>query len=157
MAIECGDTAPDFTLARAGGGTLTLSEAWRDAPVVLVFFPLAFSGRCEGELCALRDDIAMFDDAGVRLIAISVDSHFSLAAWAREQGYGFDLVSDFWPHGEVAGAYDVFLHERGVAARASFLIDRGGVVRWSTVTEDTTVVRPIEEYRQALAAFRDAS
>lgn len=153
MPIESGDTAPDFTLPRASGGTLTLSEAWRDQPVVLVFFPLAFSGRCQGELCEIRDNIALFEDAAVKVIGISVDSHYALAAWAEEQGYGFDLVSDFWPHGEVAGAYEVFLRDRGVAARASFLIDTEGVVRWTTVTEDTSVVRPLAAYRDALAAL----
>lgn len=153
MAIRIGDTAPDFTLPRAGGGTLTLSDAWRESPVALVFFPLAFSGRCQSELCDLRDNIAMFRDARVRLVAVSVDSHYSLRAWAEQQGYGFDLLSDFWRHGETAGAYEVFLHERGVAARASFLIDTSGAVRWSTMTEDTTVTRPVAAYREALATL----
>ncbi len=153
MAIRTGDTAPDFTLPAAGGGTLTLSDAWRDSPVVLVFFPLAFSGRCQGELCEIRDNIALFEDAAVRVIAISVDSHFSLQAWAQQQGYGFDLVSDMWPHGEVAGAYEVFLAERGIAARASFLIDTAGIVRWSTQTQSPAEVRPLDAYREALATL----
>lgn len=153
MAIEIGDTAPDFTLPLAGGGTVTLSEAISQSPVVLVFFPLAFSGRCQAELCEIRDNIGVFEDARVRVVAVSVDSHFALQAWAEQQGYGFDLASDFWPHGEVAGAYQVFLHDRGVAARASFLIDTSGVVRWSTVTPDTTQVRAFGGYREALAAL----
>jgi len=150
MTIVSGDTAPDFTLPLAGGGTLTLSEAWRESPVVLVFFPLAFSGRCQGELCEIRDNIAVFEDARVRVIGISVDSHFSLQAWAEQQGYGFDLVSDFWPHGEVARAYEVFLDERGIAGRASFLIDTEGVVRWS-IQNGPAEARPLEAYREALA------
>ncbi|MFT4230723.1 MAG: peroxiredoxin, partial [Microbacterium sp.] len=150
MTIDIGNQAPDFTLPLAGGGELTLSDAWRDSAVVLVFFPLAFSGRCQAELCEIRDNIAAFEDAAVRVVAISVDSHHSLRAWADEQGYGFDLVSDFWPHGDVAAAYGVFLHDRGIATRASFLIDRGGVVRWSTVTDPGTS-RPIGAYREALA------
>jgi len=153
MAIQSGDTAPDFTLPVAGGGTLTLSEAWRDSPVVLVFFPLAFSGRCQSELCEIRDNLALFEDASVRVIAISVDSHFSLQAWAKEQGYTFDLASDMWPHGEVASAYEVFLAERGIAARASFLIDTQGVVRWSTQTDSPADVRPLTAYREALATL----
>lgn len=153
MTIRIGDQAPDFTLPRAAGGTLTLSEAWRRSPVVLVFFPLAFSGRCQGELCEIRDNIGMFQDAAAAVVGISVDSHFSLAAWAEEQRYAFDLVSDFWPHGEVASAYGAFLPDRGVAARASFLLDTEGVVRWSVVNTDTTVIRPLQAYREALATL----
>ncbi len=151
MTIEIGDQAPDFTLPTAAGGRLTLSEAWRESPVVLVFFPLAFSGRCQEELCAVRDDITLFEDASVRVVAVSVDSPFALRAWAQQQGYGFDLVSDFWPHGDVAGAYGVFRRDRGVADRASFLIDREGVVR-SIIVAEPGATRPIDAYREALAA-----
>ena len=152
MAIETGDQAPDFTLSTADGGRLTLSEAWRDSPVLLVFFPLAFSPRCEEELCSLRDDDAAFAQAGVRVVGISVDSPHSLRAWADQQGYRFDLASDFWPHGEVAGAYGVFLRNRGVADRTSFLIDRAGVVR-AVITAEPGASRPLEAYREALAAM----
>lgn len=152
MTLEIGDQAPDFTLLTQTGESLTLSEAWRESPVVLVFFPLAFSGKCQGELCEIRDNIAMFEDASVRVIGISVDSHHSLRAWAEQQGYGFDLVSDFWPHGEVARAYEVFVAERGIAARASFLIDTEGVVRWAVVN-DPGSARPLSAYREALSAL----
>lgn len=152
MTLEIGDQAPDFTLLNQAGEPLTLSSIWRESPVALVFFPLAFSGRCQGELCEIRDNIAMFEDASVRVVGISVDSHFALRAWAEEQGYGFDLVSDFWPHGEVAQAYEVFLAERGIAARASFLIDTEGVVRWSVVN-DPASARPLEAYREALSTL----
>lgn len=152
MTLEIGDQAPDFTLLTQAGEPLTLSDVWRESPVVLVFFPLAFSGRCQGELCEIRDNIAVFEDASVRVIGISVDSHHALRVWAEQQGYAFDLVSDFWPHGEVARAYEVFLADRGVATRASFLIDTEGVVRWS-VQNDPTSPRPLSAYREALAAF----
>lgn len=152
MTLEIGDQAPDFTLLTQAGDAFTLSEAWRESPVVLVFFTLAFSGRCQGELCEIRDNIAVFQDASVRVVGISVDSHHALRAWAEQQGYGFDLVSDFWPHGEVARAFEVFLADRGVATRASFLIDTEGVVRWSVVN-DPTSPRPLSAYREALAAF----
>ena len=151
MAIEIGDQAPDFTLPTADGGHLTLSETWRHAPVLLVFFPLAFSPRCQEELCALRDDDAIFADAGVRVVGISVDSPHSLRAWADEQGYRFDLASDFWPHGEVAGAYGVFRRDRGFADRTSFLIDREGVVR-AVIAAEPGASRPMDAYREAFAA-----
>jgi len=153
MTIRIGDQAPDFTLRTAAGETLTLSDAWRESPVALVFFPMAFSGRCQGELCEIRDNIGLFQDAEVRVVGISVDSPFSLHAWAEQQGSPFDLVSDFWPHGEVAAAYDAFIPERGVAARASFLIDTEGAVRWSVVNRDTSVIRPLAAYREAVASL----
>ncbi len=150
MTLKPGDTAPDFTLPTAAGGTVSLSEVLQQSPVVLVFFPLAFSGRCQGELCEIRDNLALFEDAAVRVIGISVDSHYALSAWAEQQGYTFDLASDFWPHGEVAGAYGVFLHDKGIATRASFLIDRSGAVVWSVINDPGTS-RPLDAYREALA------
>ncbi|GAA5031986.1 peroxiredoxin [Microbacterium fluvii] len=152
MTIEIGDQAPDFTLPAAGGGTLTLSDLWRESPVVLVFFPLAFSGRCQGELCEIRDNIAVFEQSGVTVVGISVDSTHALHAWAEQQAYPFALVSDFWPHGEVARAYGAFLAEKGIATRASFLIDTTGVVRWSVVSDPATS-RSLDGYREAIAAL----
>lgn len=149
MTLRAGDTAPDFTLPTAVGGAVSLSEVLQDSPVVLVFFPLAFSGRCQGELCEIRDNIAMFQDAAVKVIGISVDSHHALRAWGEQQEYSFDLASDFWPHGEVAGAYGVFLHDKGFATRASFLIDQAGAVVWSVINDPGTS-RSLDAYREAL-------
>ncbi len=152
MTIAIGDQAPDFTLPTAGGGSFTLSEALADGPVVLVFFPLAFSGICQGELCEIRDNLAEFDDARVRVVACSIDSPYSLGTWAEQQGYTFTLASDMWPHGEVAQRYGVFVPERGIATRASFLIRPDGVVTWSVVNAPNQA-RPLEGYREALAAL----
>jgi mycoredoxin-dependent peroxiredoxin len=146
-----GDVAPDFTLSDTHGTPVTLS-ALRGTPVCLVFVPFAFSGTCTGELCELRDNIAEFDAADVRLFVISCDAVYSLRAWAEKDGYGFDLLSDFWPHGEVARAYGVFDEQRGRAIRGSFLIDADGVVRWSVVNQPGEA-RPLSAYREALAAL----
>lgn len=151
MAPAVGDLAPDFTLTDHHGEAVTLSEL-RGTPVALVFFPLAFTGRCTGELCELRDSIAMFDDASVQLLAISVDSHATLARFAEEEGYGFRLLSDFWPHGEVAKAYDAFLPERGIATRATFLIDAEGRIV-ETFRTSPGEARDLESYRAALAGI----
>jgi alkyl hydroperoxide reductase subunit AhpC len=118
--------------------------------VVLVFVPFAFSGTCTAELCAIRDDIALFDDAGVRLLVVSCDATFSLRAWQEQEGYTFDLLSDFWPHGEIARAYGVFDEERGLAIRGSFLIDADGVLRWALVNPRSQA-RDLDAYRAALA------
>ncbi|GAA1953475.1 peroxiredoxin [Agromyces allii] len=152
MPLPAGAPAPDFELADHLGRAVRLSELRRASPVVLVFFPLAFSRTCEGELCALRDDLEVFAEAGVQLVGVSVDSKFALRAWAEEQGYTFPLLSDFWPHGEVARAYDAFLDERGYAARATFVIDVDGVIRGSFATPPGEP-RSLDQYREALATL----
>lgn len=152
MVIAVGSKAPEFRLPNAQGDEVALSEALQNGPVALVFIPFAFSGICQGELCELRDNISMFADAGVQLMAISVDSKFALRAWGDEQGYTFPLLSDFWPHGAVAQAYDAWVEERGMANRATVLIDRDGIVRASFVTEPGAA-RPLNAYREAVAAL----
>ena len=146
-----GDVAPDVELTDTHGTSVRLSEL-RGTPVVLVFLPFAFSGTCTGELCELRDNIGAFDRAGVRLFAISCDPMYALRAWAEAEGYQFDLLSDFWPHGAAAQAYGVFDAVRGRANRGSFLIDADGVVRWAVVNE-AGQARPLAAYREALAAL----
>ncbi|MEP7763604.1 peroxiredoxin [Sanguibacter sp. 25GB23B1] len=142
-----GAPAPDFTLTDTHGTPVTLSSQ-RGAPVLLVFFPFAFSGICTGELCELRDNIADFETAGVQLYAVSCDAVFAQKAWAEQEGFGFDLLSDFWPHGDVARRYGVFDDERGLALRGSFLLDADGVLRWSVVND--------RSQRRELAGYRDA-
>ncbi|MFC7430213.1 MULTISPECIES: peroxiredoxin [unclassified Agrococcus] len=149
MAPIVGDIAPDFTLVDHRGEEVTLSEL-RGTPVALVFFPLAFTGTCTGELCELRDSMELFDDAGVELLAISVDSKATLARFAEVEGYAFRLLSDFWPHGEIASRYGAFLPERGVATRATYLIDAQGLVAGAFRTEPGEA-RPLAAYREALA------
>ncbi len=125
MALQIGEEAPDFTLTDHTGEAVTLSEL-RGRPVVLVFYPAAFTGRCTGELCAIRDELAAFEDAEAEVLAISVDTAASLRVFAEQEGLRFRLLSDFWPHGAVAQAYDAFLAERGTATRATYVIDRDG-------------------------------
>lgn len=153
MTLSVGDLAPDFTLPNQFGETVTLSEFRGVKPVVLVFFPLAFSGTCTGELCELRDNLSLFLDDNVELIGISVDNKASLRAWAEQENYRFDLLSDFWPHGDVAQKYDVFLDYKGYANRGTFVIDESGVVRSLFVTEPGEA-RPLASYRDAIAGLR---
>lgn len=151
MILEPGTQAPDFALANQFGQTVRLSDFRGVKAVTLVFFPVAFSRTCQGELCELRDNIELFADAGTELVAVSVDSKHALRAWAEEQGYRFTLLADFWPHGEVARAYGAFLEERGYANRATFVIDRDGVIRASFATAPGEA-RTLEQYREAIAA-----
>lgn len=131
--LAVGTVAPDFTLPDANKAPVALSSFRGRQPVLLVFYPFAFSSVCTGELCQLRDELAAFVDAGVQVLAISTDTSQSLKAWAAEQGFQFPLLSDFWPHGEVAQAYDVFFDKAGMALRGTFLIDVDGVIRFAEV------------------------
>ncbi|SFB59155.1 Peroxiredoxin [Amycolatopsis marina] len=135
MAVEVGTQAPDFTLKDYNKQDVTLSSFRGDKPVLLVFYPFAFSGICQGELCQLRDEFAEYSDQGVQVLGVSVDTPFSLKAWAEQQGYQFPLLSDFWPHGEVAQAYGVFNEQAGLANRGTFLIDKDGVVRFAEINQ----------------------
>lgn len=126
MSVSVGEMAPNFSLTNHHGAEVSLSDFKGKSPVVLVFFPFAFSGICTGELCELRDSIEMFRAQGVKLLGISVDSKFTLAKFAEAEGYDFDLLSDFWPHGEVASKYGVFLEDRGMATRGTFVINKEG-------------------------------
>lgn len=149
MVIAPGTQAPEFTLSDQHGTELTLSDLVAEGPVALVFFPFAFSGICQGELCELRDNISLFADAQVRLIGISIDSVFTLKAWADQEGFDFSLLSDFWPHGAVAQQYGVFIEEAGIATRATVLIGRDGAVAASFATAPGEA-RDLGAYREAL-------
>lgn len=150
-APAVGDAAPDFTLKDTHGTPVSLS-ALRGTPVLVVFYPFAFSGVCTGELCELRDNLGAIETAGVRLLAVSCDPMYSLKAWSEQEGFGFDLLSDFWPHGEAARAYGVFDEERGRSVRGSFLVDAEGVVRWAVVNESGQA-RDLQGYLEAVAAL----
>lgn len=152
MVIQVGEIAPDFTLSDQHGEELTLSELVSEQPVALVFFPLAFSGICTGELCELRDNLAVFSDAKVRVVGISVDSVFSLKVWAEQEGYEFSILSDFWPHGAVASQYGAFIEERGIATRATVIIGEDRKVLASFETSPGEA-RDFSAYRAAVAAL----
>ena len=146
-----GALAPDLTLRDTHGTPVTLSDL-RGTPVVLVFFPFAFSGLCSSELCELRDNVGEFEAAGVRVLGVSCDPMWALRAWSEREGFGFDLLSDFWPHGAASRAYGVFDEASGSAGRGSFLVDAEGVLRWSVVT-GRGQARDLAGYRAALAAL----
>ncbi len=150
MALENDTQAPDFELPNQYGEHVRLGEFRGVKPVALVFFPLAFSSTCTSELCTLRDNIGLFQQNGIELMGISVDSKATLRAFAEEEGYDFTLLADFWPHGEVAKEYGVFLEHKGFANRATFLIDTQGVIRASFITAPGEA-RSLAEYQAAVA------
>ena len=153
MAVEVGEQAPDFELTDQHGTPVRLSSFRGAKNVVLVFYPLAFSGVCGGELCAMRDDFPeVSPDGDVELLTVSVDSTFTHRAWADAEGFQFGLLSDFWPHGSVASSYGVFDGSRGIATRGTFIIDKEGVVRWKVVNP-IPQARDIADYQKALSAL----
>jgi len=133
MTIRPGDPAPPFSVPDSDRHPVSLADYAGRSAVLLVFYPFAFSGICTGELCAVRDDLATFQNDRVQVLAISTDPTFALKAWAQAQGFTFPLLSDFWPHGEVANAYGVFNEQAGMAVRGTFLVDKQGTVAFAEV------------------------
>ncbi|WP_019631182.1 peroxiredoxin [Actinomadura atramentaria] len=152
MTVNVGDTAPDFELNDQHGTPVRLSGFRGDKTVVLVFYPLAFSGVCTGELCAIRDELPTLGGDDVQVLAVSVDSMFALRAWSDQEKYQFPLLSDFWPHGETARRYGVFNEDKGIATRGTFIIDTEGVVRWK-VENAIPDARSLDDYRKALQSL----
>jgi mycoredoxin-dependent peroxiredoxin len=134
MSLSVGDLAPEFSLPDQDRQVVSLAEL-RGKPVLVVFYPFAFSGICTGELCQLRDELSAYTDAGVTVLAVSTDPAFSLKAFKAQEGFDFRLLSDFWPHGAVAQAYGVFNDKAGMAVRGTFLIDAEGKVTFAEVNQ----------------------
>jgi peroxiredoxin len=153
MTVEVGSIAPDFTLSDHNREPVTLSALWQEKNVLLVFYPFAFSHICEGEICQVRDELTDYQNDKVQVVGVSVDSPFSLKAWAAAQGFTFPLLSDFWPHGAVSTIYGVFNEVGGMANRGTFLIDRDGVVRFAEVVSPREA-RDQSEWKKAIASLR---
>lgn len=151
--LAVGATAPDFSLAPAPGpGRVTLAEH-RGHPVVILFFPLAFSSVCTDEMCRLADDWSAWEELQATVLGISVDSPFVTKKFAAETGVPFPILSDF--NKEAASSYGVlypdFFGMKGVAKRSAFVVDGDGTVVYAWVTEDAGVMPPFDEIRRALA------
>jgi peroxiredoxin len=128
--ISAGREAPDFTLKDQNGQLVTLS-ALRGRNVLLVFFPLAFTGICQGELDEIKDNLSRYVNDDTVTLAISVGPPPTHKVWATQSGFTFPVLSDFWPHGAVAKAYGVFNDHTGFANRGTFVVDRTGVIRFA--------------------------
>ena len=142
-----GALAPDFTLPSTSGEKITLSSL-RGKPVLLAFFPLAFSGTCTAELCEMRDDDTQFVERGVIVLPISVDSTYSLKEYKSKHGMKVDLLADF--KRDVSRLYGVLLEDRFYSNRAYFLLDADGVIRWEHVEDNPSHRRPDSELLSAI-------
>jgi peroxiredoxin len=132
---EVGAPAPEFTLRSANGHDVTLSSYRNHKPVLLAFFPLAFTSTCTAEMCAFNEDVDAFAATGVEILPISVDSTASLREYRAKYNLSVDLLSDF--RRTTSAAYGVLLEDKFYSKRAYFLIDTDGIVRWAHVEEQT--------------------
>lgn len=151
-AIAVGDRAPGFTLPDQARKPVSLAGLLTTRNVLVVFYPLSFTSTCEGELCAIRDGIEVHRSDVVETVAISVDSTAVHAHWAKENGFDFPILADSWPHGEVARSYGVLDEATGLALRATFLVGRDGIVRY-TDRSDMSVPRDPSRWRAAIDAL----
>ena len=152
MALAIGSAAPNFELVNQHGEKISLSSFKGKKNVVVLFYPFAFSGICTGELCALRDDLSSFQNENVELVAISCDPMYANKVFAEQEGYKFQVLSDFWPHGAVAKSYGVFEESRGCATRGTFIVDKDGNLKWQVVNS-LGEARNVVAYKEALAAL----
>ena len=154
MAADVGSPAPDFTLMNQDREPVTLSQL-KGKPVVLAFFPAAFSGTCQKELCTFRDSMAALNAASAQVLGISVDTFFAQKAWADAEHLNFPLLSDF--NKTVIRQYDVvnpdMIGLKDISKRAVFVIDRHGVVRHREVLDDARNEPDYGKVTQALAAL----
>jgi len=155
MSVAVGEKAPNFTLRNTQKGEVSLSS-FEGKNVVLLFFPLAFTGVCTTELCTMRDDIASYQNLDAEILAISVDSLFTLEKFKAEQNLNFSLLSDF--NRDVSKAYGSFYEEfvldmKGVSKRSAFVIDKEGIVQYAEVLESAGDLPNFEAVKAALASL----
>jgi mycoredoxin-dependent peroxiredoxin len=154
MPVEVGTQAPEFVLKDQNNQEVRLADFRGQRAVLLVFYPLAFTGTCQGELQEVRDNLEAYVNDDVQTLTVSVDSIYTHKIWAEQEGFQFPLLADFWPHGAVAQAYGVFNDAAGIANRGTFLIDKAGVVRFAEMNGPGQA-RDQAAWRKAIAELTD--
>jgi glutaredoxin-dependent peroxiredoxin len=153
MALQIGDQAPNFKLFNTEKKEVSLSD-YAGKKVVVLFFPLAFTGVCTAELCSLRDDITSYTNIGAEVLAISVDSLFTLEKFKAEQNLPFPLLADFNKEASNAfgSIYENFvLGMKGVSKRSAFVVNEGGKIAYAEVLDDAGQIPNFENVKAALA------
>ncbi len=153
MAIEIGQQAPLFSLKDSDKNLVNLADC-KGKNVVLLFFPAAFTGTCTKELCQTRDELSYYNDLNATVFGISVDMPFTLAKFKEMNNYNFTLLSDFNKEASTAyqAIYDLWIHGlKGVSKRASFVIDKDGIVRYAEVLEDAGAYPNFDALKGALS------
>ena len=152
MTARIGQPAPPFSLRNIDREFVSLDDL-TGRKTLVVFIPFPFSGTCEGELCAIRDRLSELDDLDANVVAITTDTFFANKAWSDQNGFGFPLLTDFWPHGAVTTAYGTFDEAVGAANRSTFVLDEEGIVRDIIATDSRANAREFDAYVEALAAI----
>ncbi len=155
IKIETGLPAPEFSLYNTDKNKISLSD-YKGRNVLLLFFPLAFTGTCTKELCSIRDNISMYNNSNAEVLGISVDSIFTLAKFKEEQHLNFNLLSDFNKDASSAygSLYKTFGFDmQGVSKRSAFLIDREGVIRYAEVLENATEIPNFTAIEEVLSKY----
>ena len=154
MAAQVGDSAPGFSLKNSNMEDVSLGD-FSGKNVVLLFVPLAFTGICTQEFCDVSAGINAYDELGAQVLGISVDTPFSLKAWAEKEGISIPLLSDF--NKEVSAAYGAqfadLLGFKGVAKRSAFVVDGEGTIRYASVSDDPTVLPDFEAINACLKSL----
>lgn len=149
MSLDVGIKAPDFTLLNQKREPVSRDDLLGSRSVI-VFIPFAFTRTCEGELCQIRDEYAMFREAQARVVAITCNTLHANREWSEQQGFEFDVLSDWWPHGEVSRKYETFNETFGYAERTTYFLDQDGVITHVAHSENLGEARDFEVYRSAL-------
>lgn len=156
MALNVGDVAPEFKLYNTDKQAVNLSDS-KGKVRLLLFFPLAFTGVCTKELCGVRDDIASYENADAEVMAISVDSVYTLGEFKKALTLPFQLLSDF--NKETSLNYDS-LHEsfgldmKGVSKRSAFVLDKNGIIRYAEILENPGEVPNFDAIKDAIASLK---
>ncbi len=155
MSIQIGSIAPDFTLFNSEKQEVTLSQ-YLGKSVVLLFYPQAFTGVCTTELCDIRDNLNVYSTLNAEILAISVDSVFTLENWKQQQGFNFQMLSDF--NKTVSIAYETIYETfafgmKGVSKRSAFVVDSNGVLQYVEILDNAGEIPNLDKIREVLATL----
>lgn len=148
--MQIGSPAPSFELPDQDKN-LVSTESLKGSKSLIVFIPFPFTGICDDEGCAIRDNLAHLNDLDAKVVIVTVHATPVTKKWSSENGFEFPVLSDYWPHGETAKAYGAFNETVGAANRYTFVVDAAGVVREVINTEALSIGREFEAYVEALA------
>ena len=152
MTLDIGTAAPRFELIDQERNSVT-SDDLKGEKSLVVFIPFPFSGICSGELCMIRDRLAALNDLDAKVVVITVDTHFTNQKWSEDNGFQFPVLSDYWPHGATAQAYDAFNEKVGAANRVTYVLDEEGMIRQVIDSGSLGTPREFDDYVEALSAI----
>ena len=149
MPLDVGTPAPDFALLNQNREPVSLDDL-KGSRSVIVFIPFAFTRTCEGELCQIRDEYSVFNDAEAKVVAITCNTFHANKVWIDQRDFQFDILSDWWPHGAVSRKYDTFNEGYGYAERTTYFLDEDGIIAGVTRSDSLGEARDFDDYREAL-------